>query len=163
MSRPACHCRSRPVTTECHGLTHSESRGPGLPAASTPLAGGRGVKAARARRGGRDGGRGQWGPGNSPRCEAAARDSLMGGGGMLMGLAVCAGDALCWSRERDSARPGALRGGGSLLEPWEGCCWSRRYTYTHTQPERTHTHTAGTASARAAPRVSPPAWLFSPA
>ena len=110
MSRPAGHCRSYPVTSGCHGLTHSESWGPGLPAASTPLA-------AQWRGGGGSRPRGQdqvaetvagvcGGPGISPRSEAVAGDSLMGGGwfglgkrsavgGMLPGPALFAGEALC--------------------------------------------------------------------
>ena len=112
MSRPAGHCRSHAVTSGCHGLTHSESRGQGLPAASTPLAGGRGVKAARARLGGRDGGRGMWRARYigtiSPRPEAAARDSLIGGG--WFGL-----DSAGLGMAGDAAGPGAVRRGGSLL------------------------------------------------
>ena len=164
MSRPACHCRSCPVTTACHGLTHSESRGQGLPDASTPLAGGRGFKAARARRGGRDGGRGLWRARYlpalciPPRCEAAARDSLMGGGWFGLGTRAavegtpgrclarrCArGKAPCSSRARAvvlqgpplwlsvvHAQAAAVCGGGVVC---------RRLLHTRMHG-RTHAHT----------------------
>ena len=143
MSGVADHCRSRPVTTACHGLTHSESWGPDLPATSIPLVGGRGMEAARARRGGRDGGRGlcraRYLPALciSPRCEAAARDSLMGCG--CFGLSARAA-----VREMRPGPPPWL----SVVHAQAAAVWRRRCLppgplskgfYTRARA-RTHTH-----------------------